>query len=483
MTLTGPSIISRSTIARYLLSLGFALLLQNCFLNPVFKPLLFPDAKSQDFSLLSFLFGGSTSSGGNGTVPVTPVIPPGGPVPGGGGAVGAASGGYTSENGASVNLTWTAAADDTTSADSLVYQVYYSTNSQAIFVQTADQLTANATPYGEPGANMTSATITGLAASTTYYFNILVRDQDQTGTVYNGMSILTEGPDTTQPVPGNNGAFAAVVGAPLSNKYPVTLTWAAATDNVTAQSNLVYEIYYDVDNNNNFGSIASIRANGVQAMPPTANVTQYTVGNLSANAMYMFVILVSDEAGNTWLYNNSWINYARTPYAAHIFDSLVASAGNIGSNRAAANTVCINRKNAMNKIAYPWKSLCNTMTLASLADFTWISGYISGAEQTPGSVILGTEGLLIANNMTELLSGQLQNSIRSALPEYNNINGWWSFSNPSGQYDSFNSCVGGTSNFPSDMGLYGDPDATDSSWLSSTSGNCDIPRAILCICL
>ncbi|EPG67606.1 fibronectin type III domain-containing protein [Leptospira wolffii] len=471
-----------ASIRPFLIVLLFTLFFQNCFLNPIFKPFVFPEKEAQNFSFLSALFGGGGSNhqGGSG---VTPVIPAGGPLPGGGGSVGATSGGYSSQSGATVNLSWAAASDDVTAADSLVYQVYYSTNSQDIYVNTAEALTSGgASAYGEPGANMTSASISGLAASTTYYFNILVRDQDQTASIYNGRSILTEGPDTVQPVPGNNGAFTAVVGSPFVNKYPVTLTWTAATDNVTSQANLVYEIYYDIDNNNNFGNIASIRANGVQAMAPTANVTQYTVYNLSANAMYMFVILVSDEAGNTWLYNNSWLNYARTPYASFIFDSLVTVRGDIGNNRAAANSACISRKNAMNKIAYPWKSLCNTMSLISLPDGTWLNSYISGAQQTPGSPILGTEGLIIANNMTELLFGNLQNTIRSALPEYSSINGWWSFSDANGHY-SLSNCLGGTSNFPSDLGTYGDPDSTDYNWFSLTDGNCDIPRAILCICL
>lgn len=471
-----------ASIRPFLIVLLFTLFFQNCFLNPIFKPFVFPEKEAQNFSFLSYLFGGGGSSqGGSGT---TPVIPAGGPLPGGGGSVGATSGGYSSQSGATVNLSWAAATDDTTSADSLVYQVYYSTNSQDIYVNTAEALTSGgASTYGEPGANMTSASISGLAASTTYYFNILVRDQDQTASIYNGRSILTEGPDTVQPVPGNNGAFTAVVGSPFANKYPVTLTWTAATDNVTSQANLVYEIYYDIDNNNNFGTIASIRANGVQAMAPTANVTQYTVFNLSANAMYMFVILVSDEAGNTWLYSNSWLNYARTPYASFIFDSLVTVRGDIGNNRAAANSACISRKNAMNKIAYPWKSLCNTMSLISLPDGTWINGYISNGQQTPGAPILGTEGLLIANNMIELLGGNLQNSIRSALPEYSSGNGWWSFSGSNGSYDSTSNCSGGTSNAPFDFGSYGDPDSTDYHWMSNATDNCDIPKAVLCICL
>lgn len=96
---------------------------------------------------------------------------------------------FSEEDSSSITVDWTAASDETTAASDLQYQVYYSTSNN---IDTVDNLEANGTAFGTITANTTSKEVTGLAADTTYYFNVLVQDEARNKSVYTSGSSVTE---------------------------------------------------------------------------------------------------------------------------------------------------------------------------------------------------------------------------------------------------------------------------------------------------
>jgi hypothetical protein len=105
------------------------------------------------------------------------------PTAGGGGTI--ATGELASS---SVKLTWSAAADPGTLPANLQYKAVYSTSNN---ISSLTDTQTNGTAFGGWTANVTSATVTGLAASTEYYFNVIVRDAAGNETVYTAVTAST----------------------------------------------------------------------------------------------------------------------------------------------------------------------------------------------------------------------------------------------------------------------------------------------------
>lgn len=89
--------------------------------------------------------------------------------PGGKGAI--TTGGIAAS---SIGLHWAAANDDGTQQDNLEYLVVYSAGSN---IDTVSNAVYNGTVTKDWTANLTGATATGLSPQTTYYFNVVVRDE------------------------------------------------------------------------------------------------------------------------------------------------------------------------------------------------------------------------------------------------------------------------------------------------------------------
>ncbi|HDH06729.1 MAG TPA: hypothetical protein ENH01_13700 [Nitrospirae bacterium] len=190
-----------------------------------------------------------------------------------GGATGA-----TAVSGTEIDLSWTAATDNVTAQSNIVYLIYMSTTSGGQdFLSQPDFTTA---------AGAVSYAVTGLNSSTTYYF--VVRAKDEAGNVDNNtvqVSATTQTPpDSTPPTFGGASTATAVSSAEID------LSWTAATDNVTASSNIVYLIYI------------STSPGGQDFQTPnyitTAGAVTYAVTGLGSSTTYYFVVRAKDEAGN-----------------------------------------------------------------------------------------------------------------------------------------------------------------------------------------
>lgn len=178
----------------------------------------------------------------------------------------------------SVQISWAAATDDYTSAGNLIYAIHVSTSPLAAF---------SARYLSVPGA--TSFTTDDLPVGT-YYFRVKALDQKGNYSTDGGVELSASStgggggsPDVTAPVFA--GLVSASTGA-LSGE--VDLVWAAATDNVTAQGNIVYEVHYSSNPGDPF-SVRWVTAPGA---------TSVTISGLFAATTYYFRVRARDEAGN-----------------------------------------------------------------------------------------------------------------------------------------------------------------------------------------
>jgi hypothetical protein len=111
------------------------------------------------------------------------------PVPGNAGTIV-----FTDITADEVKVVWTEAADTRTSQDQLEYKVVYST---ALDIETPEKAESNGVVLTDWTADIAAATATGLSSGTTYFFNVIVRDEDGNKEVYVPASVDT----TTDPQP------------------------------------------------------------------------------------------------------------------------------------------------------------------------------------------------------------------------------------------------------------------------------------------
>ncbi len=87
-----------------------------------------------------------------------------------------------------VTLTWTAAVDNMTPADKLVYRVFYS---DADDIKTVETLFAAGTEVGRAKPGEMKLDVTGMNPSSPYFFNVLVEDLEGNRAVYKTLRIAT----------------------------------------------------------------------------------------------------------------------------------------------------------------------------------------------------------------------------------------------------------------------------------------------------
>ena len=172
-----------------------------------------------------------------------------------------------------IDLSWSPATDNVTSSANIVYLIY---------VATTSGLQNFASPSFTTSAGANSYRVSGLNSSTRYYF--VVRAQDEAGNKDSNTVERSAIIDTTAP------SFDGLSTADGTATGEITLTWGAASDNVTASSQIVYLIY------------RSLTPGGEDFGTPTyttvPEATSFVVTGLSVEPTYYFVVRARDLAGN-----------------------------------------------------------------------------------------------------------------------------------------------------------------------------------------
>ena len=96
-----------------------------------------------------------------------------------------------------VTLNWNKATDNASAPTALQYLVYRSGSNN---LGSVANIEANAAPLGSFAADISTKAVTGLTAETTYYFNVIVKDEAGNKTCYTTKQVTTSAaPDTTAP--------------------------------------------------------------------------------------------------------------------------------------------------------------------------------------------------------------------------------------------------------------------------------------------
>ncbi len=136
-------------------------------------------------------------------------------------------------------VSWTKATNNGTADPSFTYQIYYSTDANIYDLTTAK---ANGTTFGYPVEDINSKTITGLAAATGYFFNVVAANTAGNGAAYS-MAVATTTDGSTE-VPTETAASIAFTDSDQNgSEIQGTLTIGKAADESTITH---YALYWGV---------------------------------------------------------------------------------------------------------------------------------------------------------------------------------------------------------------------------------------------
>ena len=150
--------------------------------------------------------------------------------------------------------------------------------------------------------NVTSYTVTGLAASTTYYYR--VRAQNGCGT--SAGIAMVQNTTTTSAIPGT-----------IVTTSPTNIICSVFTANWNLQANATSYLL-DVSTDINFGSFV-----GVYNSLNVGNINTYTVTGLSTSTIYYYRLKGRNGCGNSTIYSNS--QTARTLDSAPVAPTTIVS--------------------------------------------------------------------------------------------------------------------------------------------------------------
>jgi hypothetical protein len=203
----------------------------------------------------------------------------------------------------SVTVSWGAASDDVTAGAQLQYKlVRAATAAEIDTIAEADAITSAPALVADYTTNLTSSSAGGLTALTSYAFAVLVRDAAGNRALYTPQ--VTTTPDGQAPTLGTDIAFSSVT----STSY--TISWGAASDNVTPQANLEYRLVRGASAAE-LDSVAEVNAitGGNLLVDWTANTLSFAATGLNAGNFYHYAVAVRDSSQNTALYaSNSRVN-------------------------------------------------------------------------------------------------------------------------------------------------------------------------------
>jgi len=172
--------------------------------------------------------------------------------------------------------TWTDATDETSTAEKLLYKLYFSVLNNINTIENAEK---NGTAFADWGSVKASKLET-LTENTDYFFTVLVKDEAENKTLYDQVQIKTlKTPDTTSPVVG------VVLIADIT-KDALKLSWTQATDNETEKEKIQYEV----------------KRGETIIKDYTENILTAEDTGLTANTEYTYTVSVKDEAGNIGVY-------------------------------------------------------------------------------------------------------------------------------------------------------------------------------------
>lgn len=201
----------------------------------------------------------------------------------------------------SILVGWTAPGDDAATGAAASYDLRYSTSP----IATAADFNAATQVAGEPtpavAGTSQSMTVSGLAASTTYYFALKSQDEvSNVSAMSNVPSLATlVAPDVTAPAAIANLSLSAATSS------SALLTWTASGDDGSTGTAASYDIRYSTSPIATAADFTAATQVAAEPTPVVAGLLQtMTVTGLTANTTYHFAMKVQDEVPNVSAMSN-----------------------------------------------------------------------------------------------------------------------------------------------------------------------------------
>jgi hypothetical protein len=367
-------------------------------------------------------------------------------------------------------LEWRKAADAETAEADLQYRVYYS-----LAVSAAGTLIDNISTYSDALENGTEVTlgwtldidtigVTDLLSGATYNVNVFVRDEEGNISPYTARSDTTLAAGTA-PDPGESGALlvSTITG------YGFTLEWTKATDADTDQDNLLYRVYYSL--NDDISTYTDAQSNGTEATQGwTLDINTFDLSGLSASTLYYANIFVRDEDDMVSAYAGT--STTTGVPAVYLFTAGVYNGGLGG--REGADKICRDYYDSVSDLAsLPVTNVRAFISIDSddqIVDFPGNFGIPGGAD------IMVPTGTVIADSWADLFDG-IDIRLNQLLTD---ITPWWTGSDSDGSVatDTCNGFTDGTSSYDGQIGAH---NATDTTWISNGTHQCAGELSLLCV--
>ncbi len=199
----------------------------------------------------------------------------------------------------SIVLSWTATGDDGTTGTANQYDIRYS-------ISPIDAASfAAATPVaGEPAPAIAgtaqNTTVTGLSASTPYYFAMKAADEATNWSALSNVVQATtaQASDTTPPATVDNLSGVAL------DETSIELTWTAPGDDGGTGTAASYDIRYASSAITNLNWASATQVAGEPAPVAAGGVQHVTVSGLDPDTDYHFAMKTADEVPNTSAVSN-----------------------------------------------------------------------------------------------------------------------------------------------------------------------------------
>ena len=192
----------------------------------------------------------------------------------------------------SIDLSWTAPGDDGATGTATSYDVRYST-STITEGNWATATQATGEPAPQAAGSGETFTVTGLSASTTYFFAIKTSDEvPNESAISNVPSAATSAPDVTAPDAVTDLATGTITAS------TVQLSWTAPGDDGATGTATSYDVRYSTSTITEGNWAAATQATGEPAPQSAGSAETFTVTGLSFGTIYYFAIKSSDEVPN-----------------------------------------------------------------------------------------------------------------------------------------------------------------------------------------
>ena len=205
----------------------------------------------------------------------------------------------------SVTFEWVAATDDTTPKDQLLYSIDYSDG--------------HAQTIGK-----TSYTITGLAPSTTYTFDVAVVDNNHNETKYNSLTVVTEANPYVDNTPPTTTDKNIKVSDLSHNSFK--MSWVQATDNNTPKDQILYKVYLT--------NVKNPQPDDFWLVYKNYDISSYTMVGLKSSTTFSYLVEASDLDGNLVLYNIGSVTTKADPTVVQKYDLYIKSQQVTSANAA-----------------------------------------------------------------------------------------------------------------------------------------------------